>query len=262
MTDLLNEIISLAKQAGDIMLKAQNIESKTDSKSGDFNLVTLYDKEVQNFLFSNLKKILPEAKFIGEEEGTDSPVPLEHGYSFIIDPIDGTTNFIQNYRHSCTSIGLLKDGKPYIGVVYNPYSDEVFYAEKGCGAFINGERIYSKQTPLESNLASFGTSPYHRHEAYYLDGTFDILKKLFPHCQDLRRSGSAALDICYVAAGKTGLFYELILEPYDYCAASVIATEAGAVITQLDRNEITFHKPCSILCANRVAYNEYFEVIK
>lgn len=113
------------------MLQASNISAQQEEKSGDYNLVTVYDVAVQNFLFQKLRTLLPEAKFIGEEVGTDTPTPLKEGYSFIIDPIDGTTNFIQGYRHSCTSIALLKDGAPYIGVVYNPYTGDVFSAQAG-----------------------------------------------------------------------------------------------------------------------------------
>ena len=149
MTELRAFIIETAKEAGKIMLEAVDIKKKQQEKSGDYNPVTAYDVAVQNFLFSALKKRLPEAKFIGEEVGTDTPTPLAHGYSFIIDPIDGTTNFIQNYRHSCTSIALLKDGAPYIGVVYNPYSGDIFSAEAGQGAWLNGEPIHASDQPLE-----------------------------------------------------------------------------------------------------------------
>lgn len=259
--ELLEQIIQAARQAGDIMLAAQNISAQQQEKSGDYNLVTVFDVKVQNFLFSTLGRILPEAKFIGEEEGTDTPTPLEHGYSFIIDPIDGTTNFIQGYRHSCTSVALLKDGKPYIGVVYNPYNGELFSAQLGKGAWLNGVRISAAKGKLEENLVAFGTSPYYRHISHYFDGTFDTLKKLYPHCQDLRRSGSAALDLCYVACGRTALFFELILSPYDYAAASLIVHEAGGLATQMSGEPLNYGQGVSVLAAGKTAYAEYFDIM-
>lgn len=262
MTELRAFIIETAKEAGKIMLEAVDIKKKQQEKSGDYNPVTAYDVAVQNFLFSALKKQLPEAKFIGEEVGTDTPTPLAHGYSFIIDPIDGTTNFIQNYRHSCTSIALLKDGAPYIGAVYNPYSGDMFSAEAGQGAWLNGEPIHASDRPLEENLVGFGTSPYYRHLPHYFDGTFEVLQKLYPHCQDLRRSGSAALDLCYVACGRTGLFFELILSPYDFAAACLIVQEAGGVATQMDGSPLDFSCGVSVLAAGPAAYREYFDITR
>lgn len=259
--ELCTAIIDAAKQAGQIMLQAMDIGAQQQEKSGDYNLVTVYDVKVQDFLFRTLRELLPEAKFIGEEEGTDTPTPLEHGYSFIIDPIDGTTNFIHGYRHSCVSIALLRDGAPYIGVVYNPYNGEVFHAEAGKGAFLNDEPIRAAVGKLEEHLAGFGTSPYYRHIPYYFDNTFSILQKLYPHCQDLRRSGSAALDLCYVACGRTGLFFELILSPYDYAAAALIVQEAGGKATQMDGSALDYAKGVSVLAAGEEAYREYFEIM-
>lgn len=257
MDDLKN-LRYLAEKAGDIMLEAHEIESVQTEKSGDYNLVTAYDVKVQTFLFTELRKLYPNAKFIGEEVGTDSPSPLEKGYSFIIDPIDGTTNFIHGYGISSVSIAMLKDAENYISVVYNPYTKEMFYAKKGEGAFLNGKPISVKDTGLEENLLGFGTSPYYRHIPYYNDGTFDILKALYPHCQDLRRAGSAALDICYVASARQGLFFELILQPYDYAAGAVILEEAGGIITQLDGSPISVERPVSILAGNRRCHEDFF----
>ena len=259
--ELCNAIIEAAKEAGNIMLQASNISAQQEEKSGDYNLVTVYDVAVQNFLFQKLRTLLPEAKFIGEEVGTDTPTPLKEGYSFIIDPIHATTNFIQGNRHSCPSIALLKDGAPYIGVVYNPYTGDVFSAQAGRGAYLNGEVIHVSCGRLEENLVGFGTSPYYRHLPEYFEGTFAALQKLSPHCQDLRRSGSAALDLCYVACGRTGRFFELILSPYDFAAASLIVQEAGGLATQMDGSPLDFARGVSVLAAGKEAYREYFEIM-
>ncbi len=262
MATLRHQIIDAAKQAGEIMLKAMDISAKQQEKSGDYNLVTAYDVAVQDFLFVSLRKLLPEAKFIGEEVGTDTPTPLAIGYSFIIDPIDGTTNFIHHYRHSCISIALLKDAKPEIGVVYNPYSGEIFSAQAGQGAWLDNEAIHATAGKLEENLVGFGTSPYYRHIPHYFDGTFAALQKLYPHCQDLRRSGSAALDLCDVACGRTALFFELILSPYDFAAAALIVKEAGGVATQMDGSPLDYANSVSVLAGGKKAYQEYLEIMK
>lgn len=257
--DLKHQIMNIAREAGSIMLGARDIEKTQSEKAGDFNLVTEYDVAVQTFLIKELKELLPEASFIGEEAGLDSQKPLEEGYTFVIDPIDGTSNFIHGMMISVISIGLLKDGKGFIGVVYNPYNGEMFHAEKGKGAFVNDRKICARTDGLEHNLLSFGTSPYHRNEEYYFKGTFETLERLFPKCLDLRRLGSAALDICYIAAGRAGLFFELILQPYDYAAASVIVEEAGGVITDMNGDPIRFDIPVSILAGGPECHREFFE---
>ena len=254
------EIESIIRNAAKLMLEADSARLNVQHKSGSANFVTEFDVKVQRFLQEHFSALLPGCCFLAEEEG-ESENPLSDDYTFIIDPIDGTTNFIQGYRHSCTSVALLKDGKPYIGVVYNPYNGELFSAQLGKGAWLNGVRISAAKGKLEENLVAFGTSPYYRHISHYFDGTFDTLKKLYPHCQDLRRSGSAALDLCYVACGRTALFFELILSPYDYAAAALIVHEAGGLATQMSGEPLNYGQGVSVLAAGKTAYAEYFDIM-
>ena len=139
LTNLINEISLLVKECGRVILNADREKMAIDIKSGVADLVTEYDKNIQNQLETGLKKILPEAKFIGEEGSSDKLT--DDGYAFIVDPIDGTTNFIKDYHHSAISVALLKGKEVVAGVVYNPYLDEVFHAIKGQGAFCNGKKI-------------------------------------------------------------------------------------------------------------------------
>ena len=140
--ELRMQIEAAALKAGEIMLSADRIKAATDEKSGHANFVTEYDRKVQEFLFEELARILPEASFVGEEDGAERfREEYRTGFSFVIDPIDGTTNFIKAYRPSVTSIGLLLDGKPFIGVIYNPYQGVLYSAERGKGAFRNGTPI-------------------------------------------------------------------------------------------------------------------------
>ena len=143
----IEDIKQIAREAGDILLTAKR--PKIMEKSGHANFVTETDEKVQRFLVDKLKDILPEAEFLGEEDGQDEfSAKMAKGFCFVIDPIDGTSNFIYEYRPSVVSIGLLKDGKPYMAVVYNPYDDMMFSAVTGEGAYMNGERIMSSQAPL------------------------------------------------------------------------------------------------------------------
>ena len=238
---LIGEIARVVRQCGEWMLQADRTKAHTQTKEGHGNFVTVYDKRNQEYCREQFLKLLPEAVFVGEEE--DIHAQIREGLAFIVDPIDGTANFIRDYKESCVSVALLRDAKPWIGVVYNPYLDELFTAEKGHGAFLNGAPIRVSENTLDNALVLFGTTPY---DTSLADHTFDIAKKLFIAATDIRRSGSAALDICDVACGRADLFFELRLSPWDHAAASVILTEAGGKLTQCDLSPEIFNVPCSV----------------
>ena len=243
----IEDIKQVAREAGDILLSAKR--PKIMEKSGHANFVTETDEKVQRFLVDKLKDILPEAEFLGEEDGQDEfSSKMAKGYCFVIDPIDGTSNFIYEYRPSVVSIGLLRDGKPYMAVVYNPYDDMMFSAIAGEGAYMNGERIMSSEAPLSEQLSCFGTAPYYEE---LRDRSFDMAKKLLPLCVDLRRSGTAAWDMCCVAIGRCGLYFELKIQIWDYAAAALIAKEAGCSVTDIEGNPLSYTGASSALCMSR-----------
>lgn len=214
-------IISAEREAGGLMLHARHImaEEKTDPR----NVVTEYDRKVQQHMINTLSALIPEAHFFCEEMAHPDSLNVEH--VFIIDPIDGTMNFVHGFGHSCISCAYVRAGVPSAGVVYNPYRDEMFSAVKDEGAFLNGRRIQAPDLPLEQCVTCFGSSPYNDH---LTDRTFALLRKAYTVSLDIRREGAAALDLCSVAAGRAGLFYELELSLWDYAAGAVIAEEAGA----------------------------------
>ena len=253
---LLTDIEAAAREAGRIMLEAGDIRANTIAKEGHGNLVTVYDKRVQTFLFDALGGLLPEAKFIGEEDGKDTFTDEDRwGYAFCIDPIDGTTNFVTGFRPSLTSIALLRDGAPYLAVVYNPYDDLMFSAIRGEGARCNGQPMRSSTEPLSNSLVLFGTAAY---TPEFSAPTFALCADYLPRCIDLRRSGSAAWDLCNVAMGTVGLYFELQIQLWDYAAAGLIAEEAGCHLTALDGKPLTWDGPSSILCASQgVAKEDY-----
>lgn len=246
--ELLEKITSVARECGQIMLQARRDPAMIDEKNGHANFVTIYDKKIQKLLQKQLLEILPEAVFVGEEE--DIHASIQTGYAFIVDPIDGTTNFIKDYKASCVSIGLTLNGVPHLGIVYNPYLDELYTAIKGQGAYLNGSPIHVSDKPLSQGIVLFGTSPYYEelHEK-----AFTMAYHYFKQAMDLRRSGSAAIDLCSIAAGRAELFFELRLSPWDYAAGGLICQEAGGTVTTCEGRPITLDRPCSVLATNKIA---------
>lgn len=251
------DIVNAVREAGLIMTGAHDIAQKITVKEGAANYVTAYDVAVEEFLYDKLGKLFPTARFIGEESSENHTELLASGLSFIIDPIDGTTNFIHGFRHSAISVGLCSNGEIVAGVIYDPYQDEMFYAEKGEGAYLNGERIHVSDRDISNALVSFGTSPYHRELA---DETFEHVKKLYLISHDIRRCGAASLDLAYVACGRCDLFYEITLSPWDYAAGLVIVKEAGGIVTSFEKTEVTLDRNSSVVAGNPITYRQYFEL--
>lgn len=253
---MLNKIIDAVLKAGEIYKNASG-DLGIEDKGSAVNLVTKYDKMIQDFLFAELEKIVPGCKFLGEE-GDDNK-ELTDGYCFIIDPIDGTTNFIKGFQHSAISVGLAKDRKMIMGVVLDPDLNNVFYAEKGNGAFLNGKPIHTSDCSLDKSLVLFGTCPYEHELAHK---TFELTEKIFYKAVEVRRAGSAALDICYVASGKADLYYEMILRPWDWAGASLILSEAGGKATTFEKQELDANKITSFVCGNQRVIEEFYEILQ
>jgi len=245
--ELLRKITDVMRRCGGIMLHAERSKGGIDEKAGHGNFVTAYDKKIQQMLQKSLLEILPEAVFVGEEE--DIHASIEKGYAFIVDPIDGTTNFIKDYHMSVVSVGLTLDGEKYMGAVYNPYLDEIFTAIKGQGAYLNDEPIHVSAEPLENGIVLFGTAPYYEELG---KRSFEMAYSYFKRALDVRRSGSAALDLCSVAAGRAELFFELSLSPWDFAAGALIVEEAGGKVTTVQGEPLTLDRGCSVLATNGV----------
>ncbi len=253
--ELIAKISAAAKEAGKIMLEATDIDNKTSEKGSYSNPVTEYDKRVQAYLFEEMHKILPEANFLGEEDGNDVfKEEYKKGWLFVIDPIDGTNNFVHGFRPSTTSIGLFLDGKPYIGVIYNPYGDELFTAERGHGAYRNGKRIMSSDKPLSHSLVSMGTAIYYADSI--VNRAFKTAEYYRDKCVDIRRVGVASYDFCLIAMGVNGLYFEPTLALWDIAAGVVIVEEAGGKVTDMDGKEIDFTGYTSITAVSRGVLEE------
>lgn len=246
---MLQQIKELAREAGAIIRNAASAE--VTAKEGVGNFVTDYDVRVQQLIYEGLRRIHPEASLMGEEDAVHD-ASLD-GDCFIVDPLDGTQNFINGYRHSGVSIGMTRNGEPVLGVVYDPYLDELFWAEKGRGAFCNDTPLHVSPAPLAESVFLFGCSSYNREQT---ELTFRLLRDIFDRALDLRSSGSAALDLCYVAAGRVNLFFEYQLSPWDYCAGSVILREAGGQVSQWNGTPLDLLRGGSVLAAVPNAYDE------
>ena len=251
---MLNEIIDIVYKAGEIYRSAGD-DLGVEEKGSNVNLVTKYDKMIQDFLIEKLGEVVSGAQFFGEEG--DENKELTDGYCCIIDPIDGTTNFIKGFQHSAISVGLAKDKELIIGVVYDPDLDNMFYAEKGRGAYLNKKPIKVSDCDLEHSLVLFGTCPYEHELA---KRTFEVCEEVFYKAIEVRRAGSAALDICYIAAGKADLYFELILRPWDWAGATLILKEAGGVVSTCDGSPVDANKIQSYACGNAENLNEFYEI--
>ncbi len=259
MTEKEKNLLSVIKKAGKIMLSASDIEDGVKEKDGYANFVTEYDVKVQSYLISEIKKLFVNAEFLAEEQEGNTSV-LQSECCFVIDPIDGTTNFIHDLRHSAVSVAMLSHGETVLGIVYNPYLDEMFFAKKGAGAFLNGRRIsVSNRTP-EQAIVAFGTSPYVKDKTG--EATMKLAYELFMRCADIRRAGSAALDLAYVAAGRHDLFFEIRLSPWDFAAAELMITEAGGIITDMKGAALSLENPTPVIAGNPVAFPTLLEITK
>ncbi len=242
---LKTELEKIVREAGTMLSDERRLE--VEIKEGHANYVTAVDRQVQAFLREKLPALVPGSRFIGEEGAgavlTDDP-------TWIVDPVDGTTNLIHDYRQSAISIALAVGGEPTVGLVYQPYADELFYAEKGKGAFLNDKPIRVSETEMNRALVSFGTSPYNPQKA---ETSLRLALRYLLTCADIRRSGSAALDLCYVACGRTEIFFELELKPWDVAAGALLVTEAGGVFRMpLSPEGVHFEGTNTIFAANRV----------
>ncbi|MCI9215393.1 MAG: inositol monophosphatase [Oscillospiraceae bacterium] len=244
---MLEQIISIVREAGEIVLSAHDVWSQTHEKSSAADLVTEYDLAVERFLKEKLPPLVPGSLFFGEEE-KENASPLT-GWVFIVDPIDGTTNFVRGLKHSAISVALAHDGVVEYGVVYDPYKDEIFSAKRGGGAFLNGRPIHVSERPLDQGVFGMGTAIYDRQ---FIAPTMRVTEQLFRRSCDFRRLGAAALDLCDVACGRLDLFFEYSLSPWDHAAGGLILIEAGGVLSTLEGRPMDYTRRCSVWASNRV----------
>lgn len=252
---LARQMEPVVRRAGEYIRTA--VPQAVDEKSGHTDLVTEYDVNTQRMLMTELAALHPAAKFMGEEEHLQADVRT--GDCFVIDPIDGTTNFVVGYNRSCVSVALLRDGVPAVGIVYNPWAEEYYCAVKGMGTTRNGAPVRIRNRALKDSVVGIGTCPYYPELA---QRTLRICGELMHTIMDIRRMGSAALDLCDVAMSRTGAFFELKLSPWDYAAAGLIVTEAGGELSDAEGEPLSYERPSCVVAGNPDARAELAEVIR
>jgi len=251
---MLEKIIEIVYRAGDLIRDAHQIERDTREKNGAADLVTKYDVAVQEFLQKELLKLRPDADFFGEEGQRGQ---MTKDWRFIVDPIDGTTNFVRELNCSNIAVALCYQGEVRYAVVYNPFVGEMYAAEKGKGATLNGKPIHVSDRDTSHAIFACGSTIYDRSNT---DRHFAIMRHLYEQGLDFRRFGSAELDLCYVAAGRMEIFFECKLSPWDYAAGSLIVAEAGGKVCQLDGSPLDLEQPASVWCTNDKCREEYLKL--
>ncbi|WP_300617899.1 inositol monophosphatase family protein [Dokdonella sp.] len=217
-----NVAVRAARAAGNIILRYMNrLDSLDVVEKQRHDYVSEVDRMAEAEILRELKRAYPRDAFLGEESGKIG----DSRNVWVIDPLDGTRNYLRGFPHFSVSIGLLENGEPTLGVVYDPLRDELFTADRGNGAYLNDRRIrVGRRDGLSGALLATGF-PYRQRR--HLDAQLGMTRALLAEAEDIRRSGSAALDLAYVAAGRFDGFYEIGLNVWDMAAGCVLVREAG-----------------------------------
>ncbi len=246
----------VAVEAGQLINKLAKKPSEIKYK-GQVDLVTNADLEAEKLIIGRLKEAFGEYEIISEESATDLKKDAE--YVWVIDPLDGTTNYAHRFPIYCVSIALVNNSKSVVGAVYEPNIGEMFSASVGDGAFLNGKPISVSDTKdLDKSLLATGF-PYDIRENP--KPVLNLFSSFALQAQGVRRAGAAALDICYLASGRLDGFWELGLKPWDMAAGSLIALEAGAKFSKFNGSSFDIWTP-EVLATNGYIHDQMMDVIK
>lgn len=231
---MLNFTVNLAKKAGEYLRESFGKELDVEHK-GRIDLVTQVDRDSQDMIIGEIDREFPHHSIIAEE-GVNRSVGKD--YTWFVDPLDGTVNFVHGIPFFCVSLGVFQEKKPYIGVCYNPISGDLFSAQSGKGAFRNGEKIRVSDTSLLVDSLVVTGFPY---SLAGLDDSMARFARILREVQGIRRFGSAALDLCFVAAGSFDGFWEVGLHPWDLAGGVAVLLEAGGRVSGLSGEEFDPH---------------------
>jgi len=246
--------IKAAVEAGDLLVKMQS-EKREIKYKGDIDLVTDADSSSEKLIIEIINGDFAEHSIIAEEE---SPIKGDSAFEWLIDPLDGTTNYSHNFPFYCVSIALRYNGKIVLGVIYAPLSEELFTAELLGGAFLNGKRIsVSRENNLGRSLLATGF-PYDIRETDR--DNLNYFKAFAKKAQGIRRAGSAALDLAYLSCGRLDGFWEMKLKPWDIAAGSLLVKEAGGKISDFYGGPLNLSKG-DIVASNSLIHSQLLETI-
>lgn len=248
----IQRIISLVKEAKGIITDRDMAAHVKEKGVADY--VTQVDVAVQDFLKKELYMLAPDIQFLGEETGLQQ---MDADSYWILDPVDGTTNLIHDYRHSVVSLALCRKKEIVLGIVYDPYHDELFSAVKGEGSFLNGNPIHvSPARKLSETIIGIGTGK--REQA---KENFAKFLKVYENSQDIRRIGSAALELSYTACGRQGGYFEGFLNPWDYAAGMLLIQEAGGKVTDRNGNALDPAQGGPVIGTNGRVHEELLKLL-
>lgn len=261
---ILNIAIDAARAAGNIIIRALNrLDNVKISEKKPNDFVTEIDQRAEQEIITIIRKAYPHHDILGEEGGEQKAKDRQnetHNYQWIIDPIDGTRNFIHGFPYFAVSIAIMYKNKIEHGVIYDPVHQELFTASRGKGAQLNERRIrVSQRKQLQDAL--LGTGFAYRHIDSSSTLPEDILQTILPICGDIRRAGAAALDLAYVACGRLDGFWEMGLHLWDFAAGILLVKEAGGIISDLEGGE-TYLKTGHIVSANPMILRQLLKTIK
>jgi len=262
MHPLLNIATMAARAAGgNIMHHLDRIDQLNVEHKGKNDYVSEVDKEAENTIIKIIHKYYPDHAILAEESGVKKAKKTKYGLSdieWIIDPLDGTTNFLHQFPQFCVSIAVKEKGQLTHAAIFDPVRDEMFTASRGRGAFLNNRRIrVTQQKTLDNAMLATGF-PY--HDFSYLDSYMASLKAFMTSTAGIRRAGSAALDLAYVACGRVDGYWEFNLKPWDIAAGALIVKEAGGLATDFKGGE-DFLTSGNIMTANPKLYKEMAQTL-
>ena len=260
-TVLKEKLLDIAKEAalkaGEIHLKYYDLPKEIYHKSNEFDLVTNVDKESEEIIIKTILSKFKNHSILAEES---AEINQNSEFEWIIDPLDGTTNYAHKFPQFCVSIGLAYQKEIYVGVVYDALKKELFFATKDGGAFLNDKQIQvSSIKDLSKCLLATGF-PYDRTNKENIN--FEYFKRFFYTSQAIRRPGAAALDMSYLACGRLDGFWELKLAPWDTAAASLIVREAGGIVTNFFTGEFNIFVKSVIAANNKTIYDAMTKILR
>jgi myo-inositol-1(or 4)-monophosphatase len=257
----MNIMIKAAEKAGrNLVRDFGEVEQLQVSRKGPGDFVSAADLRAEEIIHDSLKKARPDYDFLMEEGGAKKAGATDSEFRWIIDPLDGTFNFLHGVPHWCISIGLEQKGEIVAGIVYDPVKDETFRAEKGQGAFQRHKRLrVSGRTSLESAIVAVGRPQHHSQEE--IDRFTAEYSSLLTAVREPRRMGAAALDLCYVAAGRFEAYFERGVKAWDVAAGHLIVREAGGIISALDRKDDPIHGGI-VLASNGAVHEDIRSLIQ
>jgi myo-inositol-1(or 4)-monophosphatase len=255
---LINVMVKAARHAGRSLKRdLGEVENLQVSLKGPANFVSLADRRAEEMLYSDLAKARPGYGFIGEEGG--NRIGDDKTHTWIVDPLDGTTNFLHGIPHFAISIGLQREGTMIAGVIYNPANDELYTAERGKGAFLNDQRLrVAGRRKLADSVIACGLPHIGRGD---FESSRAELAEIQPRVAGLRRFGAASLDMAFVAAGRLDGYWERNLQAWDMAAGQIILRESGGIVSGIEGDDDPL-KTGNVICGNEFIHAELVKILK